>query len=190
MDTAAFATVTSNYCNRRRHCVRLPLELGPKDPEKRNRAPRCFPVKLGSLPNNEGLLRGRSQLRAAARGAGPEAADVLLLCPMATARSMVALSAESQWGVRRSRCDMLAQHGGAESAWRRSLRGHVGAVHSLKRDCLRHRARGLHTWAGLRQLLRMPQLSVIMSVQRGRSERRDSTLLWRHHISSSVRSSK
>ena len=70
-------------------------------------------MKLGSLPNNEGLLRGRSQLRAAARGAGPEAADVLLLCPMATARSMVALSAESQWGVRRSRCGMLAQQGGS-----------------------------------------------------------------------------
>ena len=109
---------------------------------------------------------------------------------MATARSMVALSAESERDDRRSKCGMLAQHGGSRIYHAQDLREHVGAVHSLNRDCLRHRARRLHKLAGLRQLLRMPQLSVIMSVQRGRSERRDSVLLWRHHISSSVRSSK
>ena len=63
------------------HCVRLPLKPGPKDPEKSKRAPRCFPVNWALSLNNEGLLRGRSQLRAAARGAGPEAADGWLLLP-------------------------------------------------------------------------------------------------------------
>ena len=66
----------------------------------------------------------------------------------------------------------------------------MGAVHSFKRCCLRHRARARHEWAGLRQFLGMPQLSVVMSVQRSRLERPDSTLLWRYRISSSVRSSK
>ena len=157
----------------------------------RGEGPALFPCELGSFAKQRGppprAARSCVPLRV-----GPDLRPPTCCCfARWPPRAVWSRSARKINGVFDA-ADVACLRSKAEagSAWRRILRGHVGAVHSLKRDCLRHRARRLHKLAGMRQLLRMPQLSVIMSVQRGRSERRDSTLLWRHHISSSVRSSK